>query len=292
MDVTYSRGRVGLREDTGESASFSNVKVTAPDGTVLFSDDFSKGMSQWEGVTRPRGIPISDDSCGGQPDDVAVLPSPDGRVYLFQSDRWNNGDQNEALATRYWEPLRFAADGSIEPLRCGLSYQLALAGLRQSSDEPPADLDQTSGTAGFHAFCDVRDAVTRMQTFVAGHSGTLSRVGVTVFQDDHVDAPLTLSIAPVAADGRPGATAWSTTVPAASVAWSPTEVVRDPGLPVVAGHRYAVQIAAPDATRGCYGFAYNDADPYAAGAESISTDGGHAWTEETSRDLKFETSVS
>ena len=291
-DATYSSGRVGLREDTGESASFSNVKVTAPDGTVLFSDDFRNGMGQWEGVTRPRGIPISDDSCGGQPDDVAVLPSPDGRVYLFQSDRWNNGDQNEALATRYWEPLRFAADGSMLPLRCGLRYSFALAGLKQGTDDPPPGLDQTSGTAGFHAFCDVHGAVTRMQTFVAGRTGTLRRVAVTVFQDNHVGVALTLRVAALDADGRPGAAMWSTAVPAASVPWSPTEVAGDPELPVVAGQRYAVEIAAPDATRGCYGFVYNDADPYGAGAESISTDGGQTWTAEAGRDLKFETSVS
>jgi hypothetical protein len=291
-DATYSHGRVGLREDTGESASFSNVKVTAPDGTVLFSDDFSNGMGQWEGVNRPRGIPISDDSCGGQPDDVAVLPAPQGHVYLFQSDRWNNGDQNEALATRYWEPLRFAADGSILPLRCGLSYSLTLAGLRHGTDDPPAGLDQTSGSAGFHAFCDVHGAVTRMQTFVAGRSGTLSRVAVTAFQDNHVDAPLTLSVAPLGAAGRPGAATWSTTVPSVSVPWSPTEVAGDPAMPVVAGRRYAVEIAAPATTRGCYGFVYSDGNPYTAGAEAISTDGGQSWTEEAARDLKFETSVT
>jgi hypothetical protein len=290
-DSTFSSGRVGLREDTGESARFSNVRVTAPDGTVLFADDFTHGMDQWEGVNRPRGIPISDDSCGGQPDDVAVLPAPGGPVYLFQSDRWNSGDQNEALATRYWEPLRFGSDGAILPLRCGDSYSLTLAGLQQGSDSPPAGIDQTSGTAGFRAFCDVHAAVTRAQTFTAGRTGTLRRVAVTVFQDNHVDAPLTLSVAPVDAAGEPGAPVWSASVPASSVSWSPQEVAGTPGVPVVAGQRYAVQIAAPATSKGCYGFVYNDANPYPGGGELYSADGGQTWRAESGRDLKFETSV-
>jgi hypothetical protein len=48
-DATHARGRVGFRQDAGESASFDDVLVTAPDGTVLFRDDFSGDLSQWEG---------------------------------------------------------------------------------------------------------------------------------------------------------------------------------------------------------------------------------------------------
>ena len=48
-DATHARGRVGFRQDPGESASFDDVLVTAPDGTVLFRDDFSADLSQWEG---------------------------------------------------------------------------------------------------------------------------------------------------------------------------------------------------------------------------------------------------
>jgi hypothetical protein len=290
-DSTFGSGRVGLREDTGESARFSNVRVTAPDGTVLFADDFGSGMDQWEGVTRPRGIPISDDSCGGQPDDVAVLPAPGGPVYLFQSDRWNNGDQNEALATRYWEPLRFATDGSILPLRCGDSYSLTLAGLQQGADSPPPSLDQTSGSSGFRAFCDVHGGLTRAQTFTAGRTGTLSRVALTMFQDNHVNAPLTLSVAPIDASGALGPPVWSSSVPAPSVSWSPAEVAGEPDVPVTAGQRYAVQISAPGATKGCYGFVYADSNPYPSGREMYSNDGGQSWTPESTRDLKFETSV-
>ena len=48
-DSTYGSGKVGFRENTTdtESALFANVRVTAPDGTVLLADDFSDGLAQW-----------------------------------------------------------------------------------------------------------------------------------------------------------------------------------------------------------------------------------------------------
>lgn len=291
-DSTFASGRVGLREDTGESARFSNVRVTAPDGTVLFADDFRNGTGQWQGLApRPRGIPISDDSCGGQPDAVTALPASGGPVYLFQSDRWNHGAANEALATRYWEPLRFGSDGSILPLQCANTYQLPLAGMHLGSDQQPPDLDQSSGAAGFRAFCDVRGAVVRAQTFTAGRSGVLGRVALTGFQASSANAPLQLSVAAVGADGQPGARLWSRSFAAPDVSWSPAQLIGQPSIQVVAGRRYALQVSAPGDTRGCYGITYNDADPYAAGQEFYSTDGGSTWTAEAGRDLKFDTSV-
>lgn len=292
-DQTFSKGRVGLREDTGESARFSDVRVTAPDGTALFSDDFQNGTGQWQGLApRPRGIPISDNSCGGQPDDVAVLPAPGGPVYLFQSDRWNNGNQNEALATRYWEPLRFGVDGSILPLRCAESYPVALAGAHQGHDNTPVNLDQTSGSAGFRDFCDVRGATTRAQTFTVGRTGTLDQVSVTLFQANHPNGSLSLSVSALDASGRPGPALWSSSIPAAAVSWSPADAAGSPGIPVVAGQRYVVRVSAPAVTNGCYGFVYNDSNPYSGGPELFSNNAGQSWTMETSRDLKFETSVA
>ncbi len=47
-DGTHTRGRVGFRQDGTESASFDDVLVTAPDGTVLFEEDFSGDLSRWE----------------------------------------------------------------------------------------------------------------------------------------------------------------------------------------------------------------------------------------------------
>jgi len=49
-DATFKQGGIGFREADRESATFANVKVTAPDGRVLFSDAFSGDFSQWLNV--------------------------------------------------------------------------------------------------------------------------------------------------------------------------------------------------------------------------------------------------
>lgn len=45
--ATWGAGTIGFREAGSEIAEFDDVKVTAADGTVLFSDDFSAGLGKW-----------------------------------------------------------------------------------------------------------------------------------------------------------------------------------------------------------------------------------------------------
>jgi hypothetical protein len=295
-DGTYGAGRIGFRESGGsdhESARFDDVKVTAPDGSVLFADDFSGDLAAWDRPTLPPvGIKISNDSCGGQPADVAALPARHGKVYLYQSDLWANGAPNEALARHHWEPLRFRADGSIEPITCGRSYDLPLAGLRETSGPAlPAGTDVTTGDLGFRAFCDVAGGIQRAQTFTAGRSGRLQRVSYTTFQAGHPDGPMVLEVSRLGVDGRPGEPLVRREVPAAAVSWSPSRVAVEVGLDVAAGDRFALVVRSA-ASRGCYGMAYNDADPYPAdGGGLYSNDGGTTWREETGRDLRIDTTV-
>jgi Glycosyl hydrolases family 43 len=286
VDATHAAGRVGFRESgvDGESARFDDVRVSAPDGSVLLEDAFDGDLAAWDRPPpRQRGIRISEDSCGGQPADVAELPGRDGPIYLFQSDRWNNGAPNEALATHYWEPLRFGADGAILPLRCGAAFEPPLAGARAGRDSDPFDLDQTAGDDGFRAYADIARGVRRAQTFTAGRSGTLTRVAYTTHQTGHPTAPLTIRVM----DGA-RVLAERTVTPS----WAPREVAVEPHVPVVAGREYRIELASPDSARGAYGLAYSDGDPYARGEALYSSDGGATWRPEPGRDLKFETSVS
>ena len=290
VDATHGAGRVGFRESAvdGESARFDDVRVTAPDGTVLLDDGFDGDLAAWDRpAPRQRGIRISEDSCGGQPADVAQLPARGGPLYLFQSDRWNNAAPNEALATHYWEPLRFDPAGEILPLRCGAAYELPLAGAHPGAARQPAALDQSTGSDGFRAFTDIAGGIARAQTFTAGRSGTLTRVAYTTHQAGHPTAPLEIRI--TADDGT---VLYQREVPAAEVGWSPHELAIAPDVPVQAGRRYAIELSAPDTARGGYGLAYSDGDPYAGGGALYSSDGGATWRPEPGRDLKFETSVA
>src|SRR5207249_1338737 len=76
-----------------------------------------------------------------------------------------------------------------------------------------------------------------------------------------------------------------------AVPWAPAVLTAHPDVAVVAGHTYLMRLRSATTT-GCYGWEYNDADPYASGLESYSTDNSGSFTAEPGRDLKFSTDVS
>ncbi|WP_375481630.1 hypothetical protein [uncultured Jatrophihabitans sp.] len=285
-DSTFGAGRVGFREgdSDGESARFDNVRVTAPDGQVLLSDDFSGDLNQW---ARPapivKGTSISATSCGGQPDDVATLSGPNGPLYLYTSDRWNNGVHNQSPATTYWEPLRFTADGAIRPLTCASTYRVAL---------PTGGPVRPATDPGFHSYCDIGGTVERMQSFTATRGGVLRGVDATLFQarpaDQNTtgqpDQPLTLRLVRLQPDGTPGRTLATRAVTAPQVSWSPSWLGLPAHVRVHRGEQLAVILSSTTGT-GCYGVAYSDDGPAALGQESYSSDGGTTWRVETGRRL-------
>jgi hypothetical protein len=290
-DATFGSGRVGFRESggsDGESALFDDVRVTAPDGTTLFADDFSNDLTKWD---RPApvviGTKISTDSCGGQPADVAQLPARGGAVYLYQSDRWNSGAANQALALHYREPLRFDATGAILPLRCGAAYDLPLAGMHDSPDPSPSAAVERTGDVGFHPYCDVSGSVMRAQTFTVHTTGTLSSVSYTTMQSGQPTAALQLRLTELTPAGTPDRTLAMASVPTSDVAdvsRAPNWVTLHTAVPVTSGEQLALVVSSPT-TRGCYGMAYAESNPYPAGGALYSSDAGGTWRAEQGRDL-------
>jgi hypothetical protein len=297
VDATLPRGRFGFRENGSESALFDDVKVTGPDGRALLADDFSGDLSQWD---RPpaqiQGTKLTATSCGGQPADVAQLPGRDGQdLYLFQSDRWNNGAKNEALTTHYWEPLQFTADGAIAPLRCAESYTVPIkpghdpAGVATRAAGALLDaagLRETTGDLGFRPYCDIAGGVARAQTFTVRRTGTLARVDSTAFRSGTPNVGLTLRLVRVGADGSLAKTALaSRTVSPDDLSWAPSWVALRSTVHVRAGDELALVSSALGASGGCYGTAYTDSDPYPRGEAKYSDDGGASWRTELGRDL-------
>ncbi|MDO8211073.1 family 43 glycosylhydrolase [Conexibacter sp. CPCC 206217] len=293
-DTALSAGRFGFRENGSESALFDDVRVTALDGRTLLADDFSGDLSQWD---RPpaviSGTKLTTTSCGGQPADVAHLPGRAGDVYLFQSDRWNNGARNEALTTHYWEPLRFGADGEILPLRCEERYRVPVATGHDATWPwnladvlwDAAGFGERTGDLGFRPYCDVAGAIERAQTFTVRRSGTLARVALTSLRSGAPSAPLQLRLVRVGADGSLGATLATRSVPAPELSWAPSWVTLRSSVRVRAHERFALVSSAAGASGGCYGMAYSDGDPYARGDARYSNDGGANWRAEQGRDL-------
>src|SRR5690348_10254915 len=61
-----------------------------------------------------------------------------------------------------------------------------------------------------------------------------------------------------------------------------------PTFPCTPGERYAI-VMRTAASRGAYGWAYDDADQYAGGEEWYAPAADAAWRTEPSRDLRYET---
>ena len=261
-DTSFAEGNVGFREWNGanlETALFDNVRVVDPAGRPLLEDDFSGDLSRWAAPT--AGIKITEDSCGGQPAQVATLHQPGAEpIYLYFSDLWNF-HTNEALANFHWEPLRFAADGSIEPLKCG-NYMVHLQTGHPGHDEPVQHLDQTTAGADFHPRCDVTATSTRRQAFTAGRTGTLTSVAVNVFQDGTEDGrverhPPTSPLRVAIADASTAATVWAADVPPEEVGWSARRLVLEPNLRVREGDAFELTLSSAT-PQGCYGTAVSD----------------------------------
>ena len=243
-------------------------------------------LGDWE-----PGGKISPDSAGGQPSFVEPISTKSGTVYLYGSDLWNNGARNEALANYYWAPLRFTPDGSIEPLKAENTVTLDLMAGTVGKQEKKADGDRTGGVSGYRTYADIGGKIARSQSFVAGKTGTLTSVSYTTFQTGDPNADLEFSLYKVDAQSRPmGSALFETRLPAKSVGWSARNVAIHPYIPVSAGERYAVVVKSSTSS-GAYGFAYNDALPYAEGIECYSSDAGVTWSVEKNRTAKFETAI-
>ena len=230
-------------------------------------------------------------SCGGQPSFVSAIPTTTGTAYLYGSDLWD-GQNNEGLANYYWAPLSFGSDGSISPITCQDSVSLTLATGSAGSQNQPPGVDQQDGVSGFRTYCDLHTDIARFQTFVPSSTGFLSSLSYPTFQSGAPDAGLEIELYQANSAFQPiGNVLFSTVVPAASIGWSPRSVTITPDVPVTAGVSYGFLVKSV-ATTGCYGMAYNDADPYPAGGEAYSNDGGTTFNAETGRSLMFSTSVT
>jgi hypothetical protein len=308
-DATFRSGYAGLREPSGYSAYFDDVSVSRPAslGYRLYAaDSFASGsLAAFPALNtrRRHGVRISDTSCGGQPGDVAMLSAPNtaGWEYLFQSDRWDNGDQNEGQATQYWEPLGFDKSGGIRALMCGKVFTTVLTNATPS--DAALDLGQ-NGTDGFGVAQDISSTRLRGQTFEVTGAANLQSLQLTLFQGDDAagNAPnADLEVAVYDYDGDRSLAGHPlvppVTVPRASLAWTPRTVTIPLAAPLAGNpdgtaHTYAI-VLRTSATTGIYGTARSDgtADTYPDGSGLVGTSDRSSsvatWKSEKTNDLRF-----
>lgn len=236
---------------------------------------------------RQRARIINGTNCGGQP--LVVLPvvqQDASMAYYFISDRWNNRAPNESLANFYIGPMTFDSQGALDSIRCLDSFTAPLAVGTAGAYRVSIHQDQSSGYDGFRHYCDIKGDVQRQQSFTPSRTGKLTAATVTTFRSGTPSAPLVVDI--LNANGDVLSTS---SVPVASVPWAPHVVTVTPNIAVTAGLVYILRLHTA-ATDACYGFEYNDANPYAGGAEGYSVNGGSTFTPEPARDFKFTIDVT
>lgn len=240
--------------------------------------------------TWSAGTKVTTNSCGGQPAFVSTLPTTSGTVYLYASDLWHNADPNEALANYFWTPLSFDSGGAIQPITCQQSFAVDLTTGAAGGQLPLPEQDQSGGVAGFQSWCDIGRNIARVQTFVAGRTGTLTSATYTTFQSGSPDAGLEVDVYTANGAFQPtGSALFHTVVPQYSIGWSPRAVTVYPNIPVTAGTRYGIVVRSANTT-GCYGMVHNDATP--GGGEGYSSDSGTSFTAEANRVTGFTTTIS
>ena len=263
----------------------------------------SSPLGKWTFGTNGTNGMINETSCGGQPSHVAVLPNGSTNTYLFMSDLWNQTgfydwktdprfNSNQALANYYWTPLSFSKDGSIQPFDCRPSVTVSINGTPSkalSSSQNPS-----SGDTGFVRWCDIGGA-QRVQTIVPNQSGNLSTVSFTTFLGGNPgntfpDEDLIIQIVDIDAKGQPNNTLFTTNINRQSMGHAARNVVIKPNIAVVSGKEYGIRLKSY-ISKGCYGFVYNDSNPYPQGRELYSSN-GLVFTVEPNRSLKFDTSIT
>lgn len=239
----------------------------------------------WNGAAQPRwrARTVNSTSCGGEP--VAALPvvQNDGSTqYWFMSDRWDNRRPNESTANLYIGPMTFDSNNVLQQIACVNSFNATLPGAAGSPNPSPT-LDQSSGTSNFRHYCDVAGNLQRRQSFVPTRTGILNSATLTAY-GYRTNALLTIEVVDVPTN---------TVIASKTFSHVPsTAHLLDvkPNVGVQAGRGYVLRMRSAT-TSGCYGFEYNDNNPYSGGNESYSVNGGSSFTLDAGRDLKFTASV-
>jgi Glycosyl hydrolases family 43 len=224
---------------------------------------------------------LNSTGCGGQVSWVAQI----GDTYLLALDQWVYHATNQAQARHFWTPLSFVGT-AIQPYTCPQWITVPLTGLQEW--EYPANRDQNAGSYAWRLWTDVKSGFSRLQTFTPAHTGILTLVEVMTFRGlIEPNAPLQIDVVRVNAVGTPVGPILATVE--VTPDWAPKMTGFEPGIPVMAGVRYALLLHSASTT-GAYGFAYNDLGSYVHGIEAYKSSG--AWIVEPNRSLNFAIEVT
>lgn len=221
---------------------------------------------------------ISDNSCGGQPSFAVALPYKSDTLYIYGSDLWNNSARNEALANYFWTPLSFDEQGDIMPIDC--SNKTIDQSAKSTSNEKYYSLKQ-----------DISKGTKRAQSFTAKKKGTLNKIEIPLFKNNHPNANLVFELYKANGNFLPqGASLYKKEIDSNLLGWSARNLVVYPKIRVKKNENY-VFVLRSDATQGCYGFLYNFSEAGFDEKESVSKDEGSTYIKEAHYKLKYQLSI-
>ena len=237
-----------------------------------------------------EGMSISANSCGGQPSFVSIIKRGSDVAYLYGSDLWNNGARNEALANYFWAPLSFSSDGSINPVNCQETMTAAthtITKTHQGNTDSTYDLCRE----GFITVCDIRDSIQRTQSFVAGRSGTLTKITLATFKSGYPNAGLKISVYNTNKLLQPsGDPLSSVVIHADSLGWAPKNISIPQKIQVIAGKAYVIVLNSTS-SKGCYGIEYTEHDSPEGSVTTLNSDKGKTIITDKSKKLMFQTFI-
>lgn len=247
---------------------------------------------------------ISTSSCGGQPSHIEQLATPDGTLYLYQSDLWN-GRLNEANANYFWGPLT-VSNGVPQPLSCQASWSAptALAG----APDQPAPLTKPDHLAGFSGYwhsCAIGGGSSLLQTFTPARPGVIT-FRFNLYQElgaggHPVDGPAVVSLVQMLGPSSPGPVIASVAFDptpygsvgggADQVSWASRLFTWSTGTYVDPTTNYGLQISSRSSV-GCFGTELGPPGAVIQGGQSQLLAGGPGGlTPQSGRVLKFDTRI-
>lgn len=284
------------------------------DGTTFYAGAGSAcgyctagGSNVYRSATTPLGTYGSQKTIGTasacpNTQNQGVYPVTGGGLttYLFIGDQWAGGN-NEGFANAYFQPLSFTGN-TIDVYSCNATVSVPGFTLGTPPTIQPTGADQSSVAEDvFHDICDTSSTLYRMQTFVPTKAN-LGFIYMALAENHYVgcsigsacpspNGDLTVSITTVDGSNNPVATLSSAIAASGSLNWATTWIRVPVTATLTPGATYGIVLSATNTT-GCYGvplFFGTATNPYPAGVERISTNGGVSWTTESARALMFST---
>ena len=308
LDAHYLTGTgsaVGLSGTGGATAAIEGIGMEKVSGVYYLTTSGACGLCNNTPVSYLKssaGTPLSGwgsvtqlnaDSCQGQSYALRKLVGTGPATTLLLSvSQWTNAGQNQGIANNYLQALSFTGS-AINTFSCAVTTTIAGFPAGTLTAPPPSGADQTS-TPTLAQQLGTTSTFQRMQTFVPTKPKLLNiyvDIGQSCFSNVcGLNGNLSFKLTTVDGSNNPVTTLATVTLTPSQIPWAGTWTplaFNYSGL--TPGTAYGIFPSNASSTGQISFGIYTPAtsNPYSAGVERFSTDGGSTWSTETGRAFMF-----